>query len=284
MPDYGLLGGLGTGLQAGFNAYIGERKHQEDLKSNNLAKALQAKVSGLQLNATGDGYDETPQSQEDRSFKLQEKQAGLLKTQAETAKLNRHGDEDLDREYKRAQIRKLNADASKEKDPTDPQFNAALFGRRADASDAVIQAIGDYRSTVAGTMDSKAPGFLMSEKAKKIDQSERNFVNSILRRESGAAISSSEFDNAEKQYFPRSGDTPDVIAQKAQNRAQAIIGLKAASGRAWNKVPMADGAIERSAPKAGLVNANVIKGADSPQTKTVDGKSYIKVPGGWQEQ
>lgn len=56
----------------------------------------------------------------------------------------------------------------------------------------------------------------------KFDQAKRDFVNAVLRKESGAAISSSEFANAEKQYFPRPGDTPEVIAQKAANRATAI--------------------------------------------------------------
>jgi hypothetical protein len=34
-------------------------------------------------------------------------------------------------------------------------------------------------------------------------QAEQNFINAILRKESGAAISPSEYKNAEKQYFPQ---------------------------------------------------------------------------------
>lgn len=76
MPDYGLLGGLGQGLQAGFQAYMGERKHQEETRSNALAKALQAKLGGVQLNAAGTGYDDTPE-------KAEQGRVGLLKTTAE---------------------------------------------------------------------------------------------------------------------------------------------------------------------------------------------------------
>jgi len=36
----------------------------------------------------------------------------------------------------------------------------------------------------------------------------------VLRKESGAAIAASEFDNAEKQYFPQPGDSDQVISQK----------------------------------------------------------------------
>lgn len=60
----------------------------------------------------------------------------------------------------------------------------------------------------------------------RFDQARRDFVNAILRRESGAVISQSEFDNANKQYFPAPGDTPEVIEQKRRNRLTAIQGIR----------------------------------------------------------
>ena len=56
----------------------------------------------------------------------------------------------------------------------------------------------------------------------KYAQAKRDFVNAQLRRESGAAISPSEFESAEKQYFPTPGDSQEVIAQKAANRRAAV--------------------------------------------------------------
>jgi len=35
------------------------------------------------------------------------------------------------------------------------------------------------------------------------EQAKKNFVNAVLRLESGAVISPSEFTNADKQYFPQ---------------------------------------------------------------------------------
>ena len=64
----------------------------------------------------------------------------------------------------------------------------------------------------------------------KFDQARRDFVNAILRRESGAVISDQEFDNADKQYFPVPGDGPEVIEQKRQNRINAIRGLEVGAG------------------------------------------------------
>jgi hypothetical protein len=79
-----------------------------------------------------------------------------------------------------------------------------------------------------------------SSELKQQRQAERNFVNAVLRRESGAAISKSEFDSAEMQYFPRAGDTPEVLAIKEQNRLQALAGMQGAAGNAWDLVPLVD--------------------------------------------
>lgn len=62
------------------------------------------------------------------------------------------------------------------------------------------------------------------------DQAKRDFVNAQLRRESGAVINPSEFANAERQYFPVPGDSPEVIAQKRKNRENAIAGVTVGAG------------------------------------------------------
>lgn len=73
--------------------------------------------------------------------------------------------------------------------------------------------------------------FARSEDAQKYDQARRNFINAVLRRESGAVISPEEFANAEQQYFPQPGDGPEVIEQKRNNRDTTIQGLKVSSGQ-----------------------------------------------------
>lgn len=72
--------------------------------------------------------------------------------------------------------------------------------------------------------------YARSPEYQKFDQAKRDFVNAILRRESGAVISDSEFDNADKQYFPVPGDGPEVIEQKRRNRVNAIEGLRVGAG------------------------------------------------------
>lgn len=67
----------------------------------------------------------------------------------------------------------------------------------------------------------------------KFDQAKRDFVNAVLRRESGAAISQSEFDNAYKQYFPQPGDTPERMAEKQKNRQDTLAGIAGGGGQGY---------------------------------------------------
>lgn len=76
--------------------------------------------------------------------------------------------------------------------------------------------------------------YTRSQDAQKYDQAKRNFINAVLRRESGAVISPEEFRNAEQQYFPQPGDGEEVIAQKRANRETTIQGLKVSSGQGAN--------------------------------------------------
>jgi hypothetical protein len=64
-----------------------------------------------------------------------------------------------------------------------------------------------------------------SPQQQQVEQARRDFLNAVLRKESGAAISPSEFTSGDKQYFPQVGDSPSVLAQKALNRKIAIQGV-----------------------------------------------------------
>jgi hypothetical protein len=86
-------------------------------------------------------------------------------------------------------------------------------------------AVQDQGLDVKQAALSKIPGvgnYLVSSERQKFEQAKRDFINAQLRRESGAAISPTEFESADKQYFPVPGDGPEVIAQKAANRRAAV--------------------------------------------------------------
>ena len=88
--------------------------------------------------------------------------------------------------------------------------------------------------------------YAKSDSAQKYDQAQRNFINAVLRRESGAVITPEEFDNARKQYFPQPGDSQAVILQKRKNREDAIKGFEVSSGPAATKVKEMDAAEQNS--------------------------------------
>lgn len=136
-----------------------------------------------------------------------------------------------------------------EKPVTEFQGKNALYGSRAMMSDAALKALEDTLSDEAlAAVNSKvsvqgapliggaagaALNFGLSADQQRFEQAQRNFVNAVLRQESGAVISDQEFENARKQYFRQPGDKPDVVAQKRANRRAAIEGFKKIAGPAW---------------------------------------------------
>lgn len=107
------------------------------------------------------------------------------------------------------------------KPPTQGQETTALYASRIKQANDVMESLTPYinKLPVIGTaVNERLPNFLKDERYQSYDQAKRNFLNAVLRRESGAVISPSEFDSADKQYFPQVGDRPEVIEQKRQNR------------------------------------------------------------------
>lgn len=136
------------------------------------------------------------------------------------------------------------------KAPTEFQGKSAGFGARAEQADKIIAGLtGKYSparinakmaaesTPLIGGLAGAGANSLLSGNEQKAEQAQRDFINSILRQESGAAIGASEFDNARKQYFPQPGDGDDVISQKAANRKLAVQGLKNSAGKAAFEAP-----------------------------------------------
>ncbi|WNG69281.1 hypothetical protein [Cupriavidus gilardii] len=133
--------------------------------------------------------------------------------------------------------------AAEGKAPTEFQSKAAMFGARAEEADRILSGL-DYSPAalsakqavsnvpLVGGVLGAAANVVTSPENQKAEQAQRDFINAVLRQESGAVITDSEFDNARKQYFPQPGDSDAVKAQKAANRRTAIEGLKRGAGKA----------------------------------------------------
>jgi len=155
---------------------------------------------------------------------------------------------------------------AKEKAPTEFQGKSATYGARAEQADKIIsdldgkyspaavnskQAAGDVW-VVGGALEAGANA-LLSKDAQKAEQAQRDFLNAVLRQESGAAIGATEFDNGKKQYFPQPGDSKDVLAQKSANRKLAIQGFKNNAGRAAFSAPQNETATKPNQKQIGGV-------------------------------
>ncbi len=78
-----------------------------------------------------------------------------------------------------------------------------------------------------------APNFLQSDEGQAYNQAQKEFTEARLRKESGAAIPPSEFENDAKTYFIQPGDSPKLIKQKQAARQRVIDGLKNSAGGAY---------------------------------------------------
>ncbi len=134
----------------------------------------------------------------------------------------------------------------------DTQAKALQFGARMQQSgqnlDALAAAGVDQPGIIKRVADVVGAGALanwsQSPQQQQVEQSQRDFVNAVLRRESGAAISNSEFDNARRQYFPQIGDDDKVIEQKRRNRELATRGILAEVPDSEKRVQQVAGGIQ----------------------------------------
>ncbi len=127
------------------------------------------------------------------------------------------------------------------------QSKDALYADRAYVSDAGINSTGDAGTSYAQRAVEAIPlvgNSLVSDDYQSFSQSQRDFINAILRRESGAVISPDEFKNARKQYFPQPGDSDKTLAQKAANRELAASGIARGAGPAYKAPSLPAGEID----------------------------------------
>lgn len=139
----------------------------------------------------------------------------------------------------------------------DEQGKAVGFGTRAKEASAIlsklegegVKDVGKIRSTVGSTLGmtpligekleqnvmstaNVLPGFLggPNEQQQATLQARKNFATAVLRKESGASISPTEFADVERIYFPAPGDDANILRQKQRARDLAINALEVQAG------------------------------------------------------
>jgi hypothetical protein len=160
---------------------------------------------------------------------------------------------------------------------TEGQGKAVMFGQRAAQSDKVLRGLEDTISLeglstkraaenipLIGGIAGYVGNSMLSGDQQRVEQAQRDFVNAVLRQESGAVIAPSEFDNAIKQYFPRPGDTKEVKDQKRLNREIAIKGFTRMAGPGGSDI--AELQAEKLLPSLG----NRAGAPSAPDTSAID--------------
>lgn len=118
---------------------------------------------------------------------------------------------------------------------TEGQAKANLFGTRMTEANKIFDELAaqgitrvnqlkrgaDSLPVVGPMLGMAANATVVSPGQQRLEQAQRDFINAVLRRESGAVIADSEFANAAQQYFPQPGDSPAVVQQKRLNRERA---------------------------------------------------------------
>lgn len=140
---------------------------------------------------------------------------------------------------------------------TESQGNATAYGMRMKESNSLINDLekkgvtntGIIRSTVGGVVGmtpfigdklqqgvqssmNVLPGALggPSAEQQQVDAARKNFITAVLRKESGAAISPTEFYTETQKYFSQPGDSEQVIKQKNHARETAIKAMEIQAG------------------------------------------------------
>jgi len=179
--------------------------------------------------------------QDDRAYKEQQRQ-DMLREKAEAKKAE--GEKQTGEQANAATFATRMHEA--DKIISDPSIYSSAIGPRG-AARGVTERIPVVGNALSG-MGDQGPRY------QQFRQAQRDFINAVLRKESGAAISASEFENAEKQYFPQPGDSQQVIAQKAKNRATAIDAIAQGGNNTFRKEFAEKRAAQsQGAPKLGSV-------------------------------
>jgi hypothetical protein len=153
---------------------------------------------------------------------------------------------------------------------TEGQSKDTTFAVRAEGSLPNIDKFGDALTSLQESTGGKVPvigNYLKSPEYQQGEQAGKEFLQAILRKDTGAAITPQETEEYGTVYLPRPGDSKEVLAQKKASRTRALDALKA------GMTPQALLAQEQALQKEGKPAAP----ADSKKT-VIDGYTIEEVP------
>ncbi len=119
------------------------------------------------------------------------------------------------------------------------RMEQAEIEAEASEADVNVDALGFQggleKIPVVGGLGSTVMQYNLSPKTKQYQEARRFFINAVLRSESGATVTQSEFENAAVTYFAQPGDKQSDLQRKKEFRKEAIRGMVQEAGPAWHK-------------------------------------------------
>lgn len=215
------------------------REQGYDVSPEMVAQSLQQEPSGISKFFGA----ESPQKVDLYGKRTQEYQDAIAAKKAQQDEENKLAWAKLNNERSGQKAMLAQKEQVKEeKMPTADQLGAAGFAQRAILAENELKQLPKDVGTgfASGAQSAFLRGPLSafkSDEQKQFEQTKNNFISSVLRKESGAAISDEEYAREEAKYFPAAGDSQKVLAQKERARAQAIANLKGQAGeKAFNQI------------------------------------------------
>ena len=144
-------------------------------------------------------------------------------------------------------------------------FDPSAFSAR-----TIKDYIGGRMKESASPITSLLGAAITSDEYNLYSSAAGDFIASLLRYDSGAAVPDTEFYRYYGTYFPLSGEGREVMAAKAQRRAEAEQSLARSAGKAISK--------EERRELADEVSKKVRKAIPLPQTPTAPVTSAVPVP------
>lgn len=130
------------------------------------------------------------------------------------------------------------------KPPTEAETKAGFYAGNMRSASSVLNQLekeGLDMSKLGNQVDTAAASgmtnIVASPRAQQARQAQNQWAEQMLRMQTGAAATQDEITRTVATYFPKPGDSQEVVTQKHDMRKQAEQGVFAASGRAQSRIP-----------------------------------------------
>lgn len=259
-----------TGNEAAFGAISAEIAGQPLPMEPRSLQTLDAFISGFSggLSSLAPAQPEEPESV--TALRIRATEAGLQPGTPEYAQFMAQGGRNNGIVFESTPdggVRMAQGDAATSFRFTEAQSKDNVYATRAEGSLALLDSVGadalaDRTSIIADSVPLGLARGLQPEEFQVAQQAGNEFLQAILRKDTGAAITADEQALYGVTYLPQPGDGPQVLEAKRQARIRAIEALK--SGMNIQQLTVQERALVRAAERAGV---------EPPQTANRGGQS-----------